>query len=178
MPWIAVLWIIVFLVRLLANEENTERLAGAGKTFVPNGKVIGHRGPDMRSFNGRAGRREWWATTIWCAIVGAVIGSVPMIGLLLAIPWTIGTLAVNARRLHDLTMSAWLQTIPMAIAAILLAGYGVGKFALGMEFDEMTTAIGAGAIALAYGAFYMFMGFAPGKLGPNAYGEAEAVARL
>lgn len=176
MPWVGAIWILIFLVRLLTSEGAINGAGSTGKWLSARGKVAGHRGPDMRSFRGRAGRREWWVTMLWCAVIGAFIGMVPVIGAVLAIPWTVGTLAVTARRLHDLTMSAWLQTIPMLIAAILLAGYGFGTFVLNIQFQEMVVTGGIAVIALSYGVLYLLMGFVPGARGSNCYGEADAVA--
>ena len=146
------------------------------------GRVLGHRGPRPRSFKGRAGRREWWLSTFGNALVGAIVGAVPGIGVLLSLPWIMGTLAINARRLHDLKLSAWLQIVPMVfgVAAVALFAYIGSPAELPEPSLELTTPIGwftiAAAIAtLFYIAFYVWLGFVPGREGPNVYGEADPV---
>src|SRR6185295_8327157 len=82
------------------------------------GKVAGHKGPPPGSFHGRAGGGEWVFGMIVNIFIGAFVGNIPTIGPLLAIPWTIATLAVTNRRLHDLNRSGWIQLAPMAVGAI------------------------------------------------------------
>lgn len=176
MPWVGVIWIAIFLFRLLTSGGANDGEDSIADKLFKRGKVAGQRGPDMRSFKGRAGRREWWVTMIWSVFIGAFFTVVPTIGLLLALPWTIATLAVTARRLHDLTLSAWLQTIPMMIAVILLAGYGVATYVLKVEFQDAVITAGVALITLSYGVLYLFMGCAPGSRGSNCYGEADAPA--
>lgn len=148
--------------------------------YARRGKVLGHRGPNVRSFNGRAGRREWWLTMLGNTVVSVIVGAVPTIGTLLTLPWVIATLAVNARRLHDLSVSAWLQLVPMAFGLALAVFY----FQLGRPDIPpspswtlstpmgLLTVFGAGT-AFVYLAFYAWIGFVPGRIGSNAYGEAD-----
>jgi uncharacterized membrane protein YhaH (DUF805 family) len=154
--------------------------ASGGGAFE-RGKVSGHRGPSPHSFGGRAGRKEWWRATIGYGIVGAIVAAVPGIGALLSLPWAFATLAVNARRLHDLAASAWLQLIPLA-AGIGLAAliFSLGGPDIAFEpswtlatLEGVLTICGA-ATALVYLGFYAWIGFAPGRSGPNCYGEADA----
>jgi uncharacterized membrane protein YhaH (DUF805 family) len=169
-------WVLPPLWQFLTQQN------GATVGFAKRGRVLGHRGPNPRSFKGRAGRREWWLTMLGTTIISAIIGAIPTIGALLTLPWVIVTLAVNARRLHDLSLSAWLQLIPMAFGLVFAVFY----FVLGGPDNPpdaswafstpagMLTAYGALA-ALVYLAFYIWIGFVPGRQGPNVYGEADPV---
>lgn len=171
----AILWLIIFVIRLLLNDNTATAGGQLAEFFKARGKVIGHRGPDIRSFRGRAGRREWWITMAWSAVAGAVVSAIPVVGPVLALPWTISSLAVSARRLHDLTLSAWLQIIPMAIAGALLAGYGIARYALRLHVDDALVMLGGVAIGFSYVLFALILGFAPGKGSSNLYGEADIV---
>lgn len=181
MSWIVGLWIVIILVRwVLPSVWNFFAHSATWLDWSRRGKVLGHRGPGPRSFKGRAGRREWWLSMLGNTLAGAIIGAVPTIGPLLSLPWLIGSLAVSARRLHDLSLSAWFQLIPMAFGAVFIAGYmhlGAPDNPPVFTFDMQTpagwmTAFGAAA-AIVYLGFYLIVGFAPGKSGPNFYAEAD-----
>jgi uncharacterized membrane protein YhaH (DUF805 family) len=167
-------WIIPSLWAFFTNSSATSF------EWRRRGKVLGHFGPDPRSFKGRAGRREWWLTMLGNTIVSAIVGAVPTIGVLLTIPWVIVTLATNARRLHDLSASAWLQVIPMTLAF----GFAMFYFYLGgpdnppqaswiFNTPEGLLTIGGAIAACVYLAFYVWIGFMPGHKGPNVFGEAD-----
>lgn len=175
MPWGALVWLIIFIFRSFENDGSAA--SATGNFFRARGKVKDQAGPDMRSFRGRAGRREWWVTMGWSSIVGGIIsGLIPTLGSLLALPWIVAGLAVTARRLHDLTLSAWWQVVPMAVASLVLAVYGIGR-AAGMTFSDMTVQIGVGVIGAVYTLFYLWIGFAPGARKSNHFGEADGVVR-
>ncbi len=168
-------WIIPSVWAFFTNSN------AASFEWRRRGKVLGHFGPDPRSFKGRAGRREWWLTMLGNAVISTIVGAVPTIGVLLTIPWVIVTLATNARRLHDLSASAWLQLIPMALAF----GVSMIYFYLGGPDNPpeiswtLTTQAGlftlaAAVSAIVYVGFYVWIGFAPGRKGPNVFGEADA----
>lgn len=144
------------------------------------GRVAGHRGPRASSFKGRAGRREWWLTMLGITIISVVIGAIPTFGPLLTLPWVIMTLALNARRLHDLSMSAWVQVAPLVFGVV----YGVLYFMAGqpdplvqasLDISTITGRVTIAGIAwvVAYLIFYAVVGFVRGTRGPNAYGEAD-----
>ncbi|HYD86086.1 MAG TPA: DUF805 domain-containing protein [Vitreimonas sp.] len=183
MSAIVAIWIFIIVARLvLPAIWNAVTNAGPLRDeWQRRGKVAGHRGPGPRSFKGRAGRREWWLSTLGNAVVSVIVGAVPAIGTLLTLPWVVATLAVNARRLHDLSLSAWLQLVPMAFGFAAAFFY----FQLGGPDNPPTTSwtfatpegqftLLAAATALVYLGFYGLVGFAPGRGGPNAYGEADA----
>ena len=63
-------------------------------------------------FNGRAGRPEFWWFALFSLLVqaaGGILGQ--MIGGLLALALLLPSIAVGARRLHDVGKSGWLQLI-------------------------------------------------------------------
>ncbi len=163
------LWSFIFGPSSAANKEWRRR-----------GKVLGHEGPGPRSFKGRAGRREWWLSQLGNTIVGAVVGAAPTVGSLLALPWVIGALAVNARRLHDLSLSAWLQLVPMAFGlafAVFYFYHGGPDRTLAASWtlntpEGMLTLLAA-IVGVIYLLFYAWIGFTPGRRGSNAYGEAD-----
>jgi Predicted membrane protein len=64
-------------------------------------------------FNGRAGRPEFWWFALFCVVVSflveAVLGS--WVGWLVNLALLLPSLAVGARRLHDMGKSGWFQLI-------------------------------------------------------------------
>ena len=178
MPWVGAIWLLIIIARLLASlidrEERTRSgLEDARRAFAPRGKVAGQKGPDMRAFSGRAGRREWWVTIAWCGLVTAVITQVPVVGPILTLPWVVGALAVTSRRLHDMQRSAWLQAIPLALVAAALGVFFAIESWSGAASDPTFLALAVGSVSLA---FCLWVGLLPGTRGPNCYGEADAVA--
>jgi uncharacterized membrane protein YhaH (DUF805 family) len=59
-------------------------------------------------FNGRARRQEFWIFFICSFVVGCVVGWIPVIGWLISLAFFVPSLAVGARRLHDIDHSALL----------------------------------------------------------------------
>ena len=63
-------------------------------------------------FGGRAGRPEFWWFALFTLIVGLVVGMVSdMLGMLVNLGLLLPSLAVGARRLHDIGKSGWFQLI-------------------------------------------------------------------
>jgi uncharacterized membrane protein YhaH (DUF805 family) len=65
------------------------------------------------NFNGRAARPEFWYFMLACVIVGFVLGmfNMNMLALLFNLAVLLPSLAVGARRLHDIGKSGWLQLV-------------------------------------------------------------------
>jgi uncharacterized membrane protein YhaH (DUF805 family) len=64
-------------------------------------------------FNGRAGRSEYWWFFLACVAVAVVFNvlRLEMIGLLANLALLLPSLAVGARRLHDMGKSGWFQLV-------------------------------------------------------------------
>ena len=64
-------------------------------------------------FNGRASRPEFWWFALFCFLVGAVfqVLRLEMIGMLANLALLLPSLAVGARRLHDMGKSGWFQLV-------------------------------------------------------------------
>tara|TARA_Y100001970_G_scaffold63850_1_gene81768 strand:+ start:1278 stop:1619 length:342 start_codon:yes stop_codon:yes gene_type:complete len=63
-------------------------------------------------FNGRASRSEYWWFILFvtvCWIIGFALG--PVIELVILLGLLLPTIAVCARRLHDIDKTGWLQLI-------------------------------------------------------------------
>jgi uncharacterized membrane protein YhaH (DUF805 family) len=108
-------------------------------------------------FNGRASRPEYWWFFLACVIVGLVFNIIglDMLGLLVNLALLLPSLAVGARRLHDMGKSGWFQLvwlIPFIGWAIMIYWlvqpsapaneYGEGPFAASADI----TAVPPGAV--------------------------------
>ena len=64
-------------------------------------------------FSGRAGRPEFWWFMLACFIVAFVLGlfNMNMLALLFNLAVLVPSLAVGARRLHDIGKSGWFQLL-------------------------------------------------------------------
>lgn len=64
-------------------------------------------------FNGRASRPEFWWFALFCFLVGAAfqVLHLEMIGMLANLALLLPSLAVGARRLHDMGKSGWFQLV-------------------------------------------------------------------
>jgi uncharacterized membrane protein YhaH (DUF805 family) len=63
-------------------------------------------------FSGRAGRPEFWWFALFTLVVGLVIGMVSdMLAMLVNLGLLLPSLAVGARRLHDIGKSGWFQLL-------------------------------------------------------------------
>ena len=64
-------------------------------------------------FNGRASRPEFWWFALFCFLVGSAfqVLRLEMIGMLANLALLLPSLAVGARRLHDMGKSGWFQLV-------------------------------------------------------------------
>jgi uncharacterized membrane protein YhaH (DUF805 family) len=64
-------------------------------------------------FNGRASRPEFWWFALFCFLVGAAfqVLRLEMIGMLVNLALLLPSLAVGARRLHEMGKSGWFQLV-------------------------------------------------------------------
>lgn len=164
-------WIAIAMVRVLLRTNIPD-------SVTQSGKVEGDRGPAMRSFSGRAGRWEWWRVSLWSWLIVCALCTLSTFGPALAAPWILACLAVNQRRLHDLSAPGWLQIAP---AGPLLVYYASFIFvlvtrpaALAAAPALATDAFDFALAAAPYALFCLALGLWPGANGANAYGEADA----
>ena len=63
-------------------------------------------------FNGRAGRPEFWWFALASLLAGLIVGVVSdILGMLVNLALLLPSLAVGARRLHDMGKSGWFQLL-------------------------------------------------------------------
>ena len=64
-------------------------------------------------FNGRASRPEFWWFVLACFIVNVLMGAIfrGWISSIISLALLVPSIAVGARRLHDIGKSGWLQLI-------------------------------------------------------------------
>lgn len=162
-----------------------------------SGKPKGDKRPDWSSFHGRATRAEWFkivlqmvAGSILLSAFAPGIAPLPNILLLLVI------MATSARRLHDLRLSGWLQTIPMCLTAAALVSIYAVHGALNVDaaprltLNELTdpgtwrSLDGQKLLDVLPEALFALGGLAclglcgvlllaPGDAGPNCFGEND-----
>jgi uncharacterized membrane protein YhaH (DUF805 family) len=83
-------------------------------------------------FNGRSSRSEYWYWTLFCAVVGFVLGFVQgavggaghagpisLITMLFQLAVLLPSIAVGVRRLHDTDKTGWLYLIAFTIIGII-----------------------------------------------------------
>lgn len=76
-------------------------------------------------FNGRAARPEFWWFALFSVVVSLLVGAIlgDWIAMIVNLAFTLPSLAVGSRRLHDMGKSGWLQLlwlIPVLGWAILI----------------------------------------------------------
>ncbi|MGM9428083.1 DUF805 domain-containing protein [Hydrogenophaga sp. MI9] len=80
-------------------------------------------------FEGRASRSEYWWWVLFIIVVSIVLGAVRagMLGNLFSLATLLPSLAVGARRLHDIGKSGWWQLVALIplIGWILLIYWAV-----------------------------------------------------
>lgn len=183
-------WLIYFLLtrgkrRKQASASNST-LTKFTNGFFASGKVMGHKGPQARSFSGRAGRAEWFRMFVLSAYLASLLVPIaPAWGLFITLPFSVAIWAVSVRRLHDLGRSGWLVLLPFTLAVLLAVAGAVlagSQKTILSELSETQQTL-AHSIAMWLGwtfifgliGFYLWLGLARGKAGPNPYGEADPV---
>jgi len=82
------------------------------------------------TFTGRASRKEYWTFALLSAAILVVlfilaipIGFLKIVAVLFLVAWILPTLAVGARRLHDVNHSGWwLLLSPVALIFSFMPG--------------------------------------------------------
>lgn len=130
------------------------------------------------SFQGRAGRREYWRVLL--VLIGisfalSLFGMVPG-GQLIAFPFSlaanIAQWALVARRLHDLGRSGWWQVPAMTLGmAAVLQVVSLGPNGVETNPGMATAMLGAMLLSLS---FVVIIGLVRGDRGPNRYGQPPA----
>ena len=79
------------------------------------------------NFSGRARRKEFWFFMLFCVILGiiaevidTVLGTEPIVNSLLNLALLVPSLAVGARRLHDIGRSGWWQLLMLTVIGVLV----------------------------------------------------------
>lgn len=141
-------------------------------------------------FSGRSPRAEYWwfalftlLANIPAGIIDAMLGS-QLVGGLLSLALLLPSLAVGARRLHDIDRTGWWMLAPLvpllptlATAGVMGAGGVIGAAtgsgtlaALGA--GGATVALAIGGIATAAVAILLFVWYCTkGTAGPNRFGD-------
>lgn len=105
-------------------------------------------------FNGRAGRPEFWWFALFTLVVGLVVGWVSdILGMLANLALLLPSLAVGARRLHDMGKSGWFQLlwfIPFLGWAVMIyflvqPSAGPNQYGEGPALPEAAPALPPGA---------------------------------
>jgi uncharacterized membrane protein YhaH (DUF805 family) len=118
-------------------------------------------------FTGRAQRPEFWWYMLFYFLVQLVTGvidvaiGVDIISTIAGLALLVPTLAVTARRLHDLGQTGWLQVVPGIISLALVLVMIVMPF--------MATLLIVLMVAV-FVAFLIYLAM-PGQPGPNKYGS-------
>lgn len=99
---------------------------GEPKPQVGFGEAIKLFFSNYANFSGRSRRSEYWYATLFNFLMSLIIGSIPYVGTIWALVVFIPSLAVCARRLHDIGKSGWwylLNFIPLVGSIILIVWF-------------------------------------------------------
>ena len=77
------------------------------------------------NFNGRAARPEFWWFMLACFLVSFVLGlfNMNLLSILFQFAVLVPSLAVGARRLHDIGKSGWFQLLALTLIGVLVLIY-------------------------------------------------------
>jgi uncharacterized membrane protein YhaH (DUF805 family) len=95
-------------------------------------------------FKGRASRSEFWWVILANAIIGIVLGAIfrgdaRVVSLLWDLATIVPSIALNARRLHDIDKSGWWQLIgliPIVGWIIVIVWFASRERPEGVRFDQ------------------------------------------
>jgi len=105
-------------------------------------------------FNGRAGRPEFWWFALACVVAGLAVDLVSgLLSVLVNLALLLPSLAVGARRLHDMGKSGWFQLlwfIPVLGWAVMIyflvqPSVGPNQYGAGPALPEAAPALPPGA---------------------------------
>ena len=100
-------------------------------------------------FNGRAGRPEFWWFALFCVLVAVVFAVLRLetLGMLANLALLLPSLAVGARRLHDIGKSGWFQLVYfIPLIGLVLMIYWLAQPSVGPnEYGEGPAAADAAA---------------------------------
>lgn len=126
------------------------------------------------STSGRIGRKDFWLSAVALIIAGALIGWIPLIGVLARLVFLWIWIALYAKRLHDFGKSAWLAGLFIAAMVVIIAAssaaVGMGGAAGRLGFELLLMPLGA-LIGLG---FSFWVGLSKGDPGPNAFGPPQS----
>lgn len=81
------------------------------------------------NFEGKATRQQFWMYVLITVIISSVLGAIwRYLGWIFDLAVLVPSLAIGARRLHDINKSGWLQLlclIPFVGALILIFGFWI-----------------------------------------------------
>lgn len=120
------------------------------------------------SFEGRIGRRDYWIATILVILIHQLLSLIPFFGLLLSCFAAWPLFAINAKRLHDIGRTGWLQLLYPAVMFICL----ILTIILSDldKNDDGTAMIPLAIIPLFALIFTLWVGLSRGNDGSNPYG--------
>lgn len=133
-------------------------------------------------FSGRASRSEfWWYMLFYNIIVGIPIAMVSdALDSIWSLANLIPSLAVSARRLHDVDRSGWWQILPLAALPVFFLSLMLRGFDFAVYSDDILASplIIAGIVLFVGLYIRLIVWFATrGNSGPNRFGE-DPLGRL
>ncbi len=115
-------------------------------------------------FSGRACRSEFWWYMLFYIGIGVGLDFLSeAVGSIWTLVNFLPSIAVSARRLHDIDKTGWLQLLPLVGAPFLL----IGMFA---DFNTVLVAIG-GIVMVGLWVLLVVWFATRGTQGPNRFGE-------
>jgi uncharacterized membrane protein YhaH (DUF805 family) len=135
----------------------------------------------LLSSSGRCRPQDFWIGFLILFAAGFVLGFIPLINLIAPFAMIYPWVCLYAQRLHDAGRSGWLAAVPWLIQVVAIVA--IVLFALDIGFSEgadpsgwySVLLVGGGAF-VAWLAFTLWVGLAPGDPGVNRYGPPPGKA--